>query len=156
MAEPIILAGLVLVYKIAKYWVPVIALIWGAFKVVTWSKETLVYLKERVHSLNESTNGLRKDVENQTNLLGQNLSKQTEIFSDGMAKQTDIFSKGTAQQTVAFVAEVKELRSDLRSFLLPTLFQSMPQASVRAKSKPTVQKRSAAKKSKKGLDKKSV
>ena len=99
MIDPVTLGSVAVAYEIAKYWIPIIAAMFGLFKVINWVKTSFIDIKDKVHSLNTNITGLITKVEEQTTAV----------------------VKKTEEQTHAVVGEVKELRGDFRTFYVPAL-----------------------------------
>jgi hypothetical protein len=90
------------IYEIAKVWLPILGVIWSAYKGVNWIKEIrdkdFVNLTSSVSSLNTHITGLR----------------------DELKQQTAAFTGAVSMQTTGLRDELKELRSDLRTFYVPS------------------------------------
>jgi len=124
MVDPVTISALSLLYEVVKYWLPVLGAAFGLFKVINWVKTSFVDIKSNVVTLNQNTGLLREEIQS-----------QTKDFKDAVASQTH-----------AFVAEVKELRSDFRTFYVPAIlsqnaFMSKSPARAKRSGIPVVKKK---------------
>ena len=114
MLDPVTVGALTLGYEFVKYWLPILGAAFGLFKVINWVKSHLININSNVINLNENTSLLRDEIKT----------------------QTEDFKEAVTIQTQAFVGEVKELRSDFRTFYVPAILSqnsAMSMAPARAK-----------------------
>jgi hypothetical protein len=86
-------------YEVIKFWVPLITGAWAVFTGATWVKNKFVIMSDTVQVVNNNLTELKHEV----------------------VEQTNKFVNVVNNQTTAYVGEIKELRSDFRSFIAPQI-----------------------------------
>lgn len=124
-----VVVSMAFIYEQAKFWVPCLAFSWGVYKgfdkAFKWVKE----IREKdLAELKTSVDGLKGGI-NETNTAVQNMQH-------GLSGKIE-------SQTVSIVDQLKELRSDFRTFYTIPTPQMIP---ARAKPVKTVKKKATVRK----------
>jgi len=86
-------------YEVIKFWLPLVTGAWAVFTGANWVRNKFVIMSDTVQVVNNNLTELKHEV----------------------IEQTNKFVNVVNNQTTAYVGEIKELRSDFRSFVAPQI-----------------------------------